>query len=115
LPGSFIKTVQGKGDNPDTTTPDMDTALRYADLAAKRERDIMMGMGILPSHSQSIVIQQIYNDNRQTLLDPAILAALGGHLSAPSGAPSLMLDANVIDIEGCDISGEDVEIEGGAE
>lgn len=97
-----------------TAVPDPALALKYAEMAAKRERDIMMGMGILPSHAQSVVIQQIYNDNRQMAISPDVLRALGGFLGQ-NGAPSL--DSGIIEAEfqGSDLEAEEIDEEGGFE
>ena len=56
-------------------------AIAYAAMAAKRETDILKALGILASPVQSVVIQQIYNDNRQAILSPEILAALSGTIA----------------------------------
>lgn len=77
--------IAGRDDLPtvftDNGKTDLNAAIKYCESVAKREDKILQGMGILPSNNQSVVIQNIYNDNRQLQLDPAILAAIGQHLN----------------------------------
>ena len=60
--------------------PDMSSILKYIEVTGKTSSDILKGFGVLPSHIQNILVQQIYNDNRGAVLSPEVLQALGGQL-----------------------------------
>lgn len=78
LPGTFTKTIPTKDGSE--IVPDVALAIKYSEMAAKREKDILQAMGILATPNQSTIVQNIYNDNRQIGLDQSVIKALGGFL-----------------------------------
>lgn len=77
LPRVFETTKLDKEGNAVNVT-DLAAAIKYAEVAGKRETDILKAVGILSSPVQSLTVQQIYNDNRQANLTPDVLRALSG-------------------------------------
>lgn len=64
---------------PGKLKDDIQTAIKYADSVAKREERILAGHGLISGNSQSIYIQNIYNDNKSVNLSPELLKALATH------------------------------------
>ena len=46
----------------------------------KKEETILKSVGIAPSHAPSIHVQNIFNDNRKTILSPGVASLLHGKL-----------------------------------
>ena len=68
--------------------------LAYQKLIHKKQDRIQAMAGLMPSNAQSVVITNIYNDNRSAVLTPAVAEALGSALGA-----SMPDDGEVIDVE----------------
>lgn len=62
----------------DTQLVENKDILDYLKLSYKKQQDVMKAVGIFPSNSTNVFIQQIYNDNRKQVLSPDIFKALGG-------------------------------------
>ena len=62
-------------------------------LADKKEFRALQVMGIAPSTTPSIIINQLLNVNVSEVVNPNVQAALGGHLAG------ILLDDNVIDAD----------------
>jgi len=74
------KTLTGKGLNSTIlkTNSDISDYLRRVD---KKEEMLMKSVGIAPSHAPSIHVQNIYNDNRGTILSPVVGQLLQGRMA----------------------------------
>lgn len=70
--------------------------LEFLKLSYKKQQDVMKAVGIFPSNSTNVFIQQIYNDNRKQVLSPEIFKALGGFFTDLSAADNEAEEAEVL-------------------
>jgi hypothetical protein len=70
-----------------TDTPFADTKeiLEFQKQVYKKQQDVMKAVGIFPTNSTNIFIQQIYNDNRKQVLSAEVFQALGGIFAGQLG------------------------------
>jgi hypothetical protein len=86
----------------------------FLKLNYKKQQDIMKAMGIFPSNSTNVFIQQIYNDNRKQVLSPEVFKALGGIFSSPEDQTEDELnveDAQIIDVQPTNLEDADEDDE----
>lgn len=67
-------------DNYRVLLDDPDSKIRL--MASK---DVSQTAGILPTHMQSLVVNQVYNDNRQQIISPDVLALLKSSMGHGGG------------------------------
>ena len=87
ISNSVTKVIAGEGDEKDQAVfdnlkseiptkfgsyEDIGSALKYVEIGRAEKTEIMKAVGILPSNTQSIMIQNIYNDNRQQVLSTSV-------------------------------------------
>ena len=78
------KVLTNKDDNGDYTTKSVDLS-DYKDLlqlSHKKEVLVAQAMGILPTHAQSITINQIINNDNRTLMSPAMANLMQSQVAA---------------------------------
>jgi hypothetical protein len=87
----------------DSCFRDTKDVMDFLKLNYKKQQDIMKAMGIFPSNSTNVFIQQIYNDNRKQVLSPEVFKALGGIFSSPEDQTedetNQVEDAEIIDVQ----------------
>jgi len=86
------KTAQGQGKRPEPDIEAIESAKTILTLADKKEYRALLTMGIVPSHTQSLVVNNIYNQTLQ-VVSPQVLDLLQSR------------QEDVIDVE-LDIPGE---------
>lgn len=88
----MISLVPKAVDNYQLLLDDPDSKIRLA-----ASKDVSQAAGILPTHMQSLVINQIYNDNRQQVYAPEVLSLLRGALQVECDPA---VDADIVVDEG---------------
>jgi hypothetical protein len=80
-----------------TNTPFTDTKeiLEFQKQVYKKQQDVMKAVGIFPTNSTNIFIQQIYNDNRKQVLSAEVFQALGGIFAGQLGEDEDVEEAEV--------------------
>ena len=68
--------VGGKMKNP-TRFKTHDSLLKFQEQTYKKSADILRATGILPSQNQSVLVQNIFQDNRTQIISPNVLQVLG--------------------------------------
>jgi hypothetical protein len=94
--GEFMRDPSKYPEAMNTILSDPKDMLKFQELAYKKQQDLMKAIGIFPSSSTNVFIQQIYNDNRAQVLSPEIFAALGGMFTAASEEEEDIEDAEII-------------------
>ena len=74
----FIAGEEGAENRTRLTNPDHQ--LRFLENAYRKQGDLLRAAGILSSPAPSIVVQQVFNDNRTQVLSPTVIQVLGDHL-----------------------------------
>jgi len=82
-----------KGEANKTTIDDFKDQNEFLKRSDKTGVEIMKSLSVLASHTQSLMIQNIYNDNRKTVLSPVLSNLLSDRLSSLDDIE----DAEVID------------------
>lgn len=76
----FIAGEEGATNQTRLTNPDHQ--LRFLEGAYRKQADLLRAAGVFASPAPSIVVQQVFNDNRTQVLSPTVVQVLGQHLSA---------------------------------
>ncbi|MCK5600994.1 hypothetical protein KAR91_03935 [Candidatus Pacearchaeota archaeon] len=63
-----------------TALEDKKDMLTYIAMVNKREEGLLKAVGILPTNAPSIHVQQIFNDNRKTVMSPQVADLLRGRM-----------------------------------
>lgn len=77
--------------------------LEFQKQTYKKQQDVMKAVGIFPTNSTNIFIQQIYNDNRKQVLSPEVFQALSGLFG------KLGEDDEIEDAEFCEVKSLELE------
>ena len=68
--------VGGRLKNP-TRFKSTSSMLQFQEQTYKKSADILRATGILPSQNQSVLVQNIFQDNRTQVISPNVLQVLG--------------------------------------
>lgn len=99
LSGKLTRYLADPSSEPDVATSafgDTEEILKFQNLAYKKQQDVMKAVGIFPTNSTNIFIQQIYNDNRKQVLSAEVFQALGGIFSQTDNEAEDIEDAEII-------------------
>jgi hypothetical protein len=92
MAGHLQKVLKGEAEN-NTTLESVHDINEYLKRVDKKEEMLLKSVGISPSISPSIHVQNIFNDNRTTTLSPVVSALISGRLD------ELMADEDDADYE----------------
>lgn len=90
---------------------DTEEILKFQNLAYKKQQDVMKAVGIFPTNSTNIFIQQIYNDNRKQVLSAEVFQALGGIFSQAGNEAEDIEEAEILNAKLNAIEEDDPEDE----
>ena len=77
------KALAGEGDIEelsDLLRSDKTILTKFMELAYKKQSDVLRTAGIFPSTTQSIYVQNLFQNGSQAIISPNILQVLGKHL-----------------------------------
>lgn len=66
---------------------------KFMELSYKKQSDILKAMGIYPTQTPSVFIQNIFQSGSQAVISPNIMTVLGEHLK------KTLIDSDVVDAE----------------
>ena len=82
---------------------DSKTMNTFMQLSYKKQADILRAVGMFPSNSTSIAIQNIFQEGSQTVISPIVMSALGAHIAqnledTDNEQDILSVDEDIVDI-----------------